>query len=213
MFDGITQLAFERENSMKFRETAAYKKYYQAFGEALSAYYEASGEGVGLESLMLAAYRWMKYIRQNNNAPMDRPIAAKELQEAIIEATNILDEPIEYCVPMYMEADALETLSYSAWIVLKETKEVKYCKHCKSWLNHLCKKHKEPSSVEDLFWCNGCKGYLSVPCTVHALNKYNTNDVQTMNPLRQAGLVHCKNCRGWLDKQCDRPGHGLGVEM
>lgn len=155
---------------MKFRGTPQYQKHYESFGESLRAYYDlredAKGIG-GLEGLMLSAYRWFKFIRKENNVLTSHTAEAKHIDVAIMEAINILDEPIEYCVPQYMEADALETLSFSCFKVLKEAGRVKYCKHCDKVLNGPCKKHREATGVDGLNYCDKCGGWLSVVCTVH----------------------------------------------
>lgn len=176
MFDGydilFDSLLKEAANKMKFREQSNYRERVDAFGETIRAYREARERDKettdGLEELMLEAYRFMGFIRQNNSMRPTQPAGMfRPISTALSEVIEILDEPLEYCVPMYREADALEVLSFSIFKDLKEKGEVKYCKHCQKFMNSICKKHKEPSSVEDLFYCGKCRGYLTNPCLEH----------------------------------------------
>jgi len=167
VFEGLENLVAGLEAMQKFRETPEYKKHYDSFGEALRAYHELEDELGGLEGLMLEAYRWSKFIRRENKILLSNATSARPVDTAIMDVMEIVDEPLESCVPLYYEVDALETLSFSAFVVLKKAGEVKFCKHCNRVLNGPCKKHKEPTSVDDLFPCKGCGGYLSKPCQVH----------------------------------------------
>jgi len=154
---------------MKFRETAEYQKYFDAFGDALKAYQELAGPTDGLEDIMLVTYSWAKFIRKNNSVKVEHKSIAQSrpVDVAIMSAVEILDEPYEYCVPLYLEADALDTLSFSAYMALKNAGEINYCKHCKKFLATPCRTHKEPTSADDLIYCRGCHGYLTTVCEYH----------------------------------------------
>lgn len=157
------------EKTMKFREQANYLEHFNRFGEALKAYYECKEKDVdttdGLDDLMLEAYRFMKFIRSNNKVLISQFSGAKSLEKALADTVEMLNEPLEHCVPMFHEVDSLETLSFSIFKKLKEKEW--YCKHCKKFLDTPCKKHKEPSSVDDLYYCKACGGYLNNPCENH----------------------------------------------
>ncbi len=174
MFEGFKELlnTLGKEKAMKFRQQANYRRRFDAFGEAVRAYKELREKNInstdGLEELMLEAYRFMTFLRKEGNALISQTNGSiRDVNVALLEVMEVLDEPLEYCVPIYREADALETLSLSIYKKLKDKGEIKYCKHCKKFLDAPCKKHKEPTSVEDLHFCSGCRGYLTSPCNVH----------------------------------------------
>ena len=182
MFDGMfegfdvlldTLKKDSADKDMKFREQSNYRKRFDYFSEAIRAYYEAKEKGDttdGLECLMLEAYQFMKFIRREWRPGATLPpqyAIPRPVETALSEVASILDEPLEYCVPMQREADALEVLSFSIFTALKKNGDIKYCKHCKKFLDAPCKRHKEPSSVDELFYCKGCGGYLTTPCECH----------------------------------------------
>jgi hypothetical protein len=167
-------IAAAGENMKKFRQTDSYLKRFNCFGEKLKCYMELEEDGKkteGLEQLMLEAYRFMKFLRISNNInrgiskpemPIPRPV-----DMALFEVVSLLDEPLENCVPIYMEANALEVFSYSIWVQLKQFGKIKYCKYCQANLFDKCKQHKEASSVADLIYCKGCTGWIENICACH----------------------------------------------
>lgn len=173
LYDALNKSAAEK--AMKFREQANYRAHFDLFGDSVRAYRETQeaygnaprAQTAGYEELMLAAYRFMKFLRKNCNCSISQSRGARPVVTALAEVESILDEPLEHCVPMYMEADALETLSFSIFKALKDKGEIKYCKYCKQFMEAACKKHKEPTSVEDMHYCDGCHGFLTYPCDVH----------------------------------------------
>lgn len=175
-FDFVeSQLAKEWQEmnpgTRSFRETPNYQKRFQIFGDTLRAHLELKERGNhydGLEPLMVEAHRFLRFLRKEGNLEAPKsPVDTRPIDTAIYEAMSILDEPLDHCIPLRYEAEALEILSFSAWKVLKEKGLVKHCKYCQQWLNGPCKKHKEPSTVEDLFYCKVCTGWLSTLCVVH----------------------------------------------
>lgn len=156
--------------TMKFREKPKYKRHYEAFGLRLKEHYELCERGKkldGLEPLMVEAYSFMKFLRKDNGVKYSDNPAARPIDIAIMEAVTVLDEPDVACVPPYVEADALECVSYSAWQELKTAGEIRHCKYCQQWLNHPCKKHKEASTIDDMFYCSKCHGWLKTMCVIH----------------------------------------------
>lgn len=158
------------EEMTNFRKGDAYQKQYNTFGCALRTHFEANEDGKlndALEPLMLAAYRFMKFLRKEWNILVSDPPRAKAIDDAIFDVMAILDEPMEAHIPFFKEADTLEQLSYSAWLELKKQKHVVYCKHCRNYLSGGCKKHKPATSVGDLTYCKGCTGWIDTICVVH----------------------------------------------
>lgn len=156
---------------MKFREEPEYQRYFDTFGETLKSHYEMREAGDkcgGLEEIMLHTRRWVKFIRANaSNLRISTAVAPRPIDTAIFDAVSILDEPLEMCVPLYREVEALEVLSFSAYVELKKNGEIYYCDHCKKFLTSPCKTHKKPTSADDLVYCSGCRGYLTTMCLIH----------------------------------------------
>lgn len=173
----------------KFRATKGYERHWDKFGDALKFFYQAKddakqdglityeqrltceGYTIALETIVLTCYNWIKYIREQNKEiaglHIAQPWTTRPLDTAIMEAVSILDEPIEYCVPLKHEVDALEILSYSAYRELKSAGKANYCKYCNSVLDDPCKKHKPASSVEGMFYCKMCHGFMEKLCATH----------------------------------------------
>jgi Pyruvate/2-oxoacid:ferredoxin oxidoreductase delta subunit len=168
MFEDLVNYIEGMLSPMKFRETAMYRRYFDRFGEALKAYYELEGELDGLEDLMLKAYSMAKFLRRANDIKISQ-FAGKfrPIDTAIMEAVELMDSPLEACVPPYIEADTLDELSFSAFKVLKNAGEINYCKDCKNFQPTTCKAHKAPTSVYDMFYCKGCRGFITTMCVVH----------------------------------------------
>lgn len=154
-----------------FRQTKKYKRRFEAFGDTLRAHLELKDAGKayeGLEPLMVEAFRFMSFLRKEGHLTVTSGPDPRPIDTAILETMSILDEPLESCMPLHYEADALECLSKSAWKLLKEKEIIKHCKYCQEWLYGSCKKHKkQPESVDDLFFCKKCHGWLDNVCVVH----------------------------------------------
>lgn len=153
-----------------FRQSTKYLKRFNAFGDQLRAHLESKEAGKPydeLEQLMLEAYRFMKFIRKEGGILTTESPKPRPIDTAILEAMSILDEPLEYCVPLHYEADALECLSYSAWKTLKDKNLMQHCKHCQAWKFGGCKTHKKAATIIGMVYCAGCHGYIHNLCPVH----------------------------------------------
>lgn len=153
-----------------FRQSNGYLHRFSVFGDMLRCHLELKELGKSydaLEPLMLEAYKFMKFIRKAGGLLTIESPQVRPVDTAIVEVMEILDEPLEFCVPLKYEADALECLSYSAWKVLKEKALIKHCRYCQAWLSGSCKKHKEAATVSGMYYCKGCTGFIESLCVVH----------------------------------------------
>lgn len=182
MFDQFIAygIAAAKETMKKFRQEDAYLQHFDTFGNTLKAYMELQEdeqelEGA-LEQLMVVSHKFMRFLRTTNNLKMVDPPISRGVESALFELVALLDEPLEACVPVYLEAEALETLSYSIWRQLKIDGKINYCSHCQANLFGRCKKHKVATSVSDLIYCKGCTGWLDKICITHGAESCMSGD-------------------------------------
>ena len=173
---------------MRFRVTPEYLVHWDAFSAVLQTY-NGDESSDNLRDVMLVAYNWMKFLRTEPTygrgiteystfKPTD-----KSVDEALIEAAQILDRAAIDELPLWKDADALELVSFAAyrelrargWIekprprTITRLDEYEWCSLCQGNVLGGCKKHRSGLTEDGrpMYWCTACGGFTVPPCIIH----------------------------------------------